>query len=121
MTVDKMIFSQSQTAEGNMITISFLEEIDGEPTQTAQNDIILAQRQTQGYLARGVNELGPADARYFMPPEAINQPRIAVNEGIVANTGKRQAPAFTVIANGRLLDEMDDGHIPRYATHPWAA
>jgi hypothetical protein len=103
-----------------MITISFLEEIDGEPTPTPQNDMVLTARQTQGYIARGCNELGPADPRYFMPQDAL-QPRLAVNEGIVPNA-RKQAPAFTVIVNGRLLDDMDDdGRVPRFATHPWAA
>ncbi|MBL8630315.1 MAG: hypothetical protein JNM81_11835 [Rhodospirillaceae bacterium] len=110
--------------EGNMITISFLEDIDGEPTPSAHNDRVLDARHAAGYKALGCNELGPADPRYFMPPDAVQRDALMLGLQPAATppAQKTQAPpAFTIIANGRLLNEIDDGRIPRYATHPWAA
>jgi hypothetical protein len=92
-----------------MITISFLEEIDGEPTSTPQNDVILAARRCPS-----VNELGPRGPEYFMPREALGLQTYAEAAAAEAKAQKKSAPAFSVIVNGMLLDKMraEDGERP---------
>ncbi len=100
-----------------MITISFLEEIDGEPTSTPRNDIILAARRCPS-----VNELGPRGPEHFMPPQAQLGLQLATAAAPIQT--QKKAPAFSVIINGMLLKAArpdgdnaggDDFHTPHMA------